>query len=361
VRPSVTITGVGLFTPLGRSAASTWELLIRGGSIREHTKLDILDAPGIPRVTALARHAATEAVHDAGWSRQFLESPSTALIVATSKGPVEEWLVGNVGLDGIAGVAGGIAAGLEMGNGPRLTISAACSSGLHAIIRAALMLQSGEADRVLVVGAEASVHPLFVGSFRRLGVLPPEGYGCRPFDVARKGFLMSDASAAICLERNATAPLVHVDGFAMGADATHITGTDPSGAALRRLLKQVIDCGNPIEVVHGHGTGTIANDAIELSAIDDAVAGMRARPSLYSHKGAIGHSLGAAGLVSIAINCLMHRNGIIPPNVNLNDPLPARNVDLRSSPISRQVDRSIAIAAGFGGPVAVVALASGHT
>jgi 3-oxoacyl-(acyl-carrier-protein) synthase len=51
-------------------------------------------------------------------------------------------------------------------DGPSLTLSAACASGLHALIRGAMMIRSGEADRVLVVAAEASVSPIFLGSFR---------------------------------------------------------------------------------------------------------------------------------------------------------------------------------------------------
>ena len=90
-----------------------------------------------------------------------------------------------------------VRASLQLLDGPALTISAACASGLHALIRATMMIRGGEADRVLVVAAEASVSPIFLGSFRRMGVLPAEGVGCRPFDQARDGFLMSEA-AAVC-------------------------------------------------------------------------------------------------------------------------------------------------------------------
>src|SRR3954464_875948 len=107
--------------------------------------------------------------------------------------------------------------------GPRLTVSAACASGLLALIRGALMIKSGEAKRVLVVGAEASVHELFIGSFRRLGVLAKAGEGCRPFDEGRSGFLMSEAGAAVCLESgDGGAGEVLIEKMAMGGDATHL-------------------------------------------------------------------------------------------------------------------------------------------
>jgi 3-oxoacyl-[acyl-carrier-protein] synthase II len=360
---NVSITGVGLITPLGYSAAKTWAALISGERTTDHSKISLPDAPPAPRVTALARHAATEAVQQARWNADILQSPSTALIVGTSKGPIQAWLEGRVDTQGIAAVASGIAAGLPMGDGPRLTISAACSSGLQALIRAAMMLQSGQVDRALVVGVEASVHPLLIGSFQRLGVLAPAGYGCRPFDRDRRGFLMSDAAAAICLERidparKGSNAMARIDSFAMGADATHITGSDPSGEVLRRLLRQVIDDGGPVDLVHGHGTGTLTNDAIEIEAVEACFQHRSDRPVLYSHKGAIGHTLGAAGLVSVVINRLAHRDGLVPANANLHHPLATQFVELPPNVTNRRIRRSLAMAAGFGGPVAVVSLTS---
>jgi 3-oxoacyl-[acyl-carrier-protein] synthase II len=359
VSRSLAITGIGLVTPLGYSAAATWDALLRGDAISDHAQALLPDSPPGPRVVALGRHAAAEAVQQSGWGNEELGSPLTALVVATSKGPVEAWLAGDVQLAGLAAVASGVAAGLGLSGGPRLTISAACSSGLQAVIRAAMMLEAGEAQRVLVVGAEASVHPLFISSFRRLGVLPPTGYGCRPFDRERKGFLMSDAAAALCMEITEEPAIARIENFAMGADATHLTGSEPTGVVMRGLLQRVVGKGMTLDVIHAHGTGTIANDAIELNAIESVLEGAPNRPSLYSHKGAIGHSLGAAGLVAIVINCLMHRDGVVPPNARLLKPLATRRVGLESVRRQRAVSRSVALAAGFGGPVAVVSLKSG--
>src|SRR5208283_3187056 len=110
------------------------------------------------------------------------------------------------------------------------TISSACSSGLHALLRAAMAIESGEIRRALVVGVEASVHPLFISSFKRLGVLAPEGHGCRPFDHHRRGFVVSEAAAAVCLESRQNPvgrPIVRIDRWAAGGDGTHLTAGDP--------------------------------------------------------------------------------------------------------------------------------------
>jgi 3-oxoacyl-[acyl-carrier-protein] synthase II len=262
---------------------------------------------------------------------------------------------------GIADVAASLARTFDMQGGPRLTLSAACASGLHALIRAALLIKSGEAQRVLVVAAESSLHPFFVQSFRRLGVLPPPGLGCRPFDESRGGFLMSEAAAAVCLEAihaDGVAPAaISLDRFALAGDATHLTASDPQALTLRRLLAQVIDA-RPLDLIHAHGTGTQINDPLELLAIESVLDERQNPPNLYSHKGALGHSLGAAGLISVVINCIAHQEEMIPPNIRTQSPLPARRVCISGGACNRAIRRSIAIASGFGGAMAVVSLAS---
>lgn len=369
------ITGLGLVTPLGRSPDETWQSLLSEASIRDHARLQPLGNANIPRVTALAIEAASQAVADAGWTDHPIAPDQTAIVVGTSKGPIESWLAPPPTSDntepagrcdfadfGLADVATQLAAALGYTAGPRLTLSSACASGLHALIRAALMIQSGEISRALVVAAEASVHPLFLGSFRRLGVLPPPGIPCRPFDENRRGFLMSEAAAAVCVEgrcpdvhASQQKPIAQIERFALAGDATHITAGDPTGATLQHLLAQVI-AGQGVDLIHAHGTGTLFNDPVELNAIDQSLAPHQPPSIIYSHKGALGHSLGAAGLISIVINCLCHRHGKVPPNPNTPNPLPARLGTISDHKITRPIHRSLTSASGFGGPVAVISL-----
>jgi 3-oxoacyl-(acyl-carrier-protein) synthase len=126
--------------------------------------------------------------------------------------------------------------------------------------------------------------------------------------------------------------------------------------ALRHILTRVVD-GAAVDFVHTHGTATQANDPVELAAIKSAIPPGHLVP-IYSHKGALGHSLGAAGLVSVVINCIAHDRGIVPPNVRTTSPLPTTNLLIDRHPIHRPIRRSIALAAGFGGAVAAVSLTS---
>lgn len=365
------IVGLGLQTPLGTSVDSTWRALTQGRFIRDHARVPTDPAPGTTRLKAIATAAARESLVDAGIEIESVRAPDTALVVGTSKGPIEQWLTPAHCVDsanccesepaGLAGLAEQIARGLGIA-GPRLTLSAACASGLHALIRGVLLIRSGEMKRVIVVAAESSLHPLFVGNFQRLGVLSPPGYGCRPFDRHRRGFVMSEAAAAVVLESPGLAerrsggcrPIV-VERFALAGDAIHLTGNDPQTVALRHMLAAVSH-GRRFDLVHAHGTGTDANDIAELSALEATLPPSPHAPALYSHKGALGHSLGASGLISVVLNCMSHQTGIIPGNVHTFHPLDSAHVRIRQQPTEGTIERSLAIAAGFGGAMAAVSL-----
>jgi 3-oxoacyl-[acyl-carrier-protein] synthase II len=359
--PRVAIKSWAAQAALG-DLSQTWERLVQGFSINDHVRLTGCGDRG--RAVALARSVASKLV----------VSPDAAVIVGTSKGSIEEWFSpppvtssdkppGGLRTSGLGDIAAALAS--EFGTrGPVLTLSAACASGLHALIRAAMMIRSGEVRQALVVAAEASVHPLFLGSFQRLGVLAKPGEGCRPFDRNRAGFYMSEAACAVLLEAanpdDVPAGSITVENFALGGDATHLTGGDPDGRLLRHLLQKVV-AGRAVDLVHAHGTGTVLNDETELAAIESSVArNGNGPPTVYSHKAALGHSLGASGLLSVVLNCVCHTTGMVPPNVRTTDPLPTRRVSIASagSVTHRPVRRSLAIAAGFGGPTAVVSLAS---
>ncbi len=205
---------------------------------------------------------------------------------------------------------------------------------------------------MLVVASESSLHEAFIQSFKRLGVIAAAGEPCRPFDQHRSGFLISEAAAAVCLERRRPRPgEVVIDGYAIGADASHLTGTDPHALALKSCLQRATNA-RPVDLVHAHATGTVANDPVELSAIETVTDGS---PIIYSHKGAIGHTLGASGLVATVLNVLAHRLGEIPPNVCTTNPIATQAGRISREGVQRPIRRSLAIAAGFGGATGVVA------
>jgi 3-oxoacyl-[acyl-carrier-protein] synthase II len=364
------IRGGGLVTPLGGDLSATWLSLLHGDVITDHARCPIKSLPGMDRVSQLAITAAQSAVRQAAWSATDLQSDRTALIVGTSKGSIDAWLTAppvhftptsdnpfnrDFRLPGLHTVANAIAGHFRLGHGIKLTLSSACATGLLAFIRAAMLLEQGDADRVIVVAAESSLHPLLLQSYKRLGVLAAPGELIRPMDENRSGFFVSEAAAAICLERAFPRPGdVMIDRYAQGSDATHITGVDPAGQTLRNCLARCHGEG-AVNFIHAHGTATVLNDPVELSALDDEASDWK-RPLVYSHKAAVGHSMGAAGLISVVLNTEIHRKGVIPPNASTLNPLFTRHVEISSQSQHRQVKHSLCVAAGFGGPTAVLRL-----
>lgn len=378
-------------TALGCCAADTWSALQRGEFIRQHSaaKLDTSDyeIAGVSRVAALATHAAREAIAAAGWSSQTLCDPSTAIVFGTSKGDINRWIAqtstsdnmteagrpqkltstcGSATVHAPFDIGAACAQMCEQLNhpaGPRLTLSAACASGLHALIRADLLLRGGYAERVLVVAAEASIHPLFLASFNRLGILASGQEPGRPFDRNRTGFRMSEAAAAVTLERPNTShdgpPQTTLTHMALAGEAAGLVAGDRQSHAMLKLLTDALNHG-PIDIIHAHGTGTVLNDALELAAIEAALQGYPdMSPAIFSHKGALGHSLGASGLVSVVLAMMAHQHGQLPAMPTTIAPEPTTRAILNPAGRPEALRNSLILANGFGGPIALVKLTMG--
>lgn len=347
IEEAIVITGVGCVTPLGVSLDATWEALLRGTSVTDRGVVPI--APdAAARVEQLGLRAALEAIGDCNVE-------DAALFVGTSKGAADQWLAdGHVGAYGLATLATTLADTLGL-RGERRTYSGACASGLQALAAATMRMRVDGVRRALVVASESSLHDLWHGTFRRIGVLAPPGEPGRPFDASHAGFVISEAAAALLLERRAPRPgEVVVADARMAGDAYHLTGSDPDGGMLRHLIASVA-AGNPIGLVHAHATGT-GSDPIELGAIDATLGG--GRPIVYSHKGAIGHTLGASGLMAAALTTRMLRDRRVPPHATMRNPIDAVRCRLATSTSTtcEGLRTAICLASGFGGTAAAARL-----
>ena len=343
---SLVIAGVGCVTPLGVGLDATWHALLDGQFLIEPGHVPIA-RDRRPRVEQIALLAAREAIADA-------DVRNAILYVGTSKGPADQWLADDdAGLFGLATFAESLACDLRI-FGDRRTFSAACASGLHALAGAAFRMRHDGVDRAVVVAAESSMNGIWSQTFKRLGVLARPGEPCRPFDEGRHGFRIAEAAAAVVLERRDPRPGdVVVDAALFGGDAHHLTGHDPDAGLLRHLIARVAGDA-PVDFAHAHATAT-GNDPIELAAIEATLG--RHRPLVYSHKGAIGHTLGASGLVALAISHRCHKANVTPPHATTSRPI-ATTLPLAGPAVGRDRDirRSVVLASGFGGATAAVAL-----
>ncbi|SDP49253.1 beta-ketoacyl synthase N-terminal-like domain-containing protein [Desulforhopalus singaporensis] len=242
----------------------------------------------------------------------------TALFCATTKAAIDEPVdpVLDMQLTGQPWQVGDYLA-RKMGLQEPVTVSAACVSGLIAVIRGAMDIRSGKVDHALIVGFDLLSHFVVTG-FSSLKSLSPTG--ARPFDCNRDGLSLGDGggwmllSAEDALLDSGDNP-VYADSWAIACDAVHITAPSRTGVGLLSVLQQIM-ADNPPDIggINGHGTATVYNDAMELVAFNKT---MPPHTPLCSVKGSLGHSLGAAGIVEALLAVQSIQEMVLPPTVGL--------------------------------------------
>jgi 3-oxoacyl-[acyl-carrier-protein] synthase II len=252
------------------------------------------------------------------------------LLLATTKGEIdflEKYVLSGAGnaaesvvsrlLESVAGMTG-----VE---GSGMVVSAACTSSAAATARAAAMIRSGHADCVLVVACDGVTEFIFSGfsSLMALDKVP-----ARPFDRKRAGLSVGEAAAyALIMSEERAAKenqqvLGKVAGWGLSDDANHMTGPSRESEglvlAITKALRSAGVGSRDIGLIAAHGTGTMYNDAMEMRAFRAVF--QDGNVPVYSVKGGIGHTMGAAGLVETILAQRALREGLVPPTVNLQEP-----------------------------------------
>jgi len=245
------------------------------------------------------------------------------------------------------------------GNG--ICVSASCASSTIAVAHGAALIESGRAGAVLVCCGDLITEYAFAG-FSALKALSP--FPCRPFDRDRKGLSLGEGAAVLLLMNAARARRENRDqlgtvlGWGITNDATHITAPAKSGRGLVQAVDQALRSAKckpeAITAVSAHGTGTVYNDLMELNAFGQ-VFGERKVP-MYSIKGAIGHTLGAAGGLEIILGLKALSARMIPPTVGFSNPEKGAEGQVSSGPQAVSGDYLLTTNSGFGGVNAALVL-----
>jgi 3-oxoacyl-[acyl-carrier-protein] synthase II len=237
------------------------------------------------------------------------------------------------------------------------TLCSACSSGANALVVAASWLLAGEVDAVVAGGSDGLCRLTFTG-FNALGAVDPEP--CRPFDRSRRGLTLGEGAGFVVLERSSAAkarsatPIVELAGWALGAEAHHITNPESDGAVVAALLGRAIARSKvdlaDVGYVNAHGTGTTLNDPIEARALTRALGARIAEVPVSSSKAQIGHTLGAAGAIEAIITAMAIERQMLPPTAGLDEPDPAcALVHVPHRGRAAKVRAAISNSFGFGG------------
>jgi 3-oxoacyl-[acyl-carrier-protein] synthase II len=363
VKRRVVITGVGAVTPMGVGAAPLYERWVAGecgivdgaGTCTDFEPSELLSVKEVRRLDRFSQFslvAAAEAIADAGWDRELPFDPfRVGCIVATGIGGIQTVenqhdvlrdrgaaRMSPLGIPAQMPNAAAAAISMKYGlKGQAFAVASACSSGAHAIGSGLRMIQYGDADAVVVGGAEATLTTFGFGSFNAMQALSPTGVS-RPFDARRDGFVMGEGAGVLVLEeadgaeaRGATI-LGEVAGYGSTSDAYHLTAPEPTGEAAMRAIELAMTDAvvgpEEIDYINAHGTSTQLNDAAETAAIKRALGEERARKiPISSTKSATGHLLGAAGAAEAVATIQTLAARIIPPTLGYEVPDPDCDLD----------------------------------
>ena len=413
-RPTdVVITGMGAITPAGRGVEATWQGVLAGRSMA--TRDERLAAAGAPvsiscrapgfdpdtelgrgasrrldRFTHLAVIAAREAIAHAGLVGEdpdiieHVDADRTGVVIGSGIGGAETWEseYARLAVEGPARVsplfvprmlsntAAGMIAIRTHARGPNMTVNTACAAGASAIHMGRDLIATGQADVVLAGGVEAGITTIAISAFAQMGALSTNAephLACRPFDVARDGFVMGEGAGIVVLESRAHAeargatPLIKVAGCGASADAFHATAPpeDGGGAALA-ISRAIADAGIDVaEIGHlnAHGTSTPLNDIAETRALRSVFGEALSGLAVTSTKGVTGHLLGAAGAVEAILASLALRDGLVPPTANLTVQDPDIELDVvHGAPREVALRAVLSTSMGFGGQNAALVL-----
>ncbi|MDO5318078.1 MAG: beta-ketoacyl synthase N-terminal-like domain-containing protein [bacterium] len=210
--------------------------------------------------------------------------------------------------------------------GPAYTVSTACSSSTKAFAAARRLIELGIVDAAIVGGVDGRCR-FAMNGFHALGALA-QGR-CRPLAEDRDGINLGEGVALFTMERGEKAEKgervgVCLAGCGESSDAYHATAPDPEGhgaeTAMRAALADAGMTASDIAYLNLHGTGTLANDSMEMKAVGRVfnlpesamnspfdLSGIR--PVIESTKSMTGHCLGAAGAIEAAICWLYISSG----------------------------------------------------
>ncbi len=373
----VVVTGMGMLTPLGLDVKSTWQNVKEGvsgikpltkfdasefstriaGTINGFDVTDYMPAKNARKMDTFIQYgiaAAQQAIENAGLAQGLEDSTISPQRVGVAVGS------GIGGLDMIEAnhknilksgprkvspffVPGSII-NMISGNlsiqygfkGPNISIVTACTTGVHNIGVGARMVSYGDADVMVVGGAEAAATPLGLAGFCSARAVStrngePEK-ASRPWDVDRDGFVLSDGAGVMVLEeyehakqRGATI-YAELAGFGMSGDAYHMTSPPENGEGAAQAMKNALSdaelSADQIDYVNAHGTSTPAGDIAECRAARSVFADHVGNIAMSSTKSMMGHLLGAAGSVESIISVLAINDNVAPPTINLDNPEP---------------------------------------
>jgi len=375
----VVVTGLGMLSPLGNNVEDTWNALVAGKSgvglitrfdassfpthIAAEVKnfdpmlsVDVKEARRLDTFVLFAAEAARQAMLDAGLTITDEMAPRAGCAIGAGIGGLlhieknrDAFVEGGARkispffiIGCIVNMAPGIVSMKHNLQGPNISIVTACTTGSHNIGEAARMIAYGDADVMVVGGAEMVTTELGVGGFNVIKALSTRNddptKASRPWDRDRDGFVLGEGAGILILEelefakKRGARIYAELAGFGMSADAYHTTAPEPNARGTSQSIINALNdakiSATEVDYVNAHGTSTQAADHLEVLALKKAFGDHAYHCMMSSTKSMTGHLLGAAGAVEAIFSILAIRDQVAPPTINLDNPDEGCDIDL---------------------------------
>lgn len=388
----VVVTGIGAVTSIGNNASDFWNGLISGKSgIKKITRISVdnhdtkvaaeiddtykelvkkywkrRQLNAAPDAVQMGLASAAEAIENCGVDFNEYNCKRTAVIMGIIENSFNHENAdypSNVTLKKMPSLAPALISMKYKLNGASFNISTACASSAYAMAVAKQFIESGLYDMVITGGISNIVSHETITGFNQLLAMsanPDPETACRPFTKNRDGFIMGEGSGAVILESEESALKrnAHIycefSGASMYDEAYNLTAPLTDGQGMVESMKLAIEnagiAPEKINYINTHGTSTGLNDAYETAAIKEVFGSNAGNIPVSSIKAAIGHTLGAGGVLE-AIACIKAiESGIIPPTIHYDEPAPECDLDyVPNTARKHHVDAALSNSFGFGG------------
>ena len=392
----VVITGIGIYSCIGKNLTETTQSLYQGksgihldpirkeygyrsgltGFVQRPTLKDVLDRRSriiLSEQSEYAYMSTVEALKGAGIDQAFVDknnigilfgNDSSAKAVISANDIIRE--KGETVMVGSGSVFQSMNSTVTMNlstifhlKGINLTVSAACASGSHSIGLGYMFIKHGYQDCIICGGAqETNVYSM--GNFDALGAFSiredaPQK-ASRPFDRDRDGLVPSGGAATIILEslehaiKRRANILGEVIGYGFSSNGAHIS--NPTIEGPQRALEMALDQSglriNEIDYINAHATSTPVGDSTEAKVLFNVFSDNT--PYISSTKSMTGHECWMAGASEIVYSLLMMENGFIAPNINFDNPdEDSAKLNILAETKETRINCFISNSFGFGG------------
>jgi 3-oxoacyl-[acyl-carrier-protein] synthase II len=397
----VLVTGMNIISSLGLDLRTNWVNLVAGksgvgkitlfdpignitqiaaevpGEFEEHSKQYVKKRAGsqMTRVTKMCFVCAKMAVEHSGLDFEMMDKSRCGVILgvvnagnsSTEKDTTPQNTI-------FKSMTNSMAAWISLEyqlQGPAFSVNTACASSAYAIGLAYEMIRNGQADVMIVGGADSIINKEEIAGFNALYALSVQNdipeKASRPFAANRDGFVIGEGSGILVIEsessakkRNATV-YGEIAGYAFTSEGYNIMAPMTNGEGMAITMEKALQNANAgkdqVDYINAHGTSTELNDKYETMAIKKVFGDKAFQIPVSSSKSMLGHTIGAAGAIESIITLMSIGNGILTPTINLDIPDPELDLDyVPNQSRKKEINVALSNSFGFGGHNATIVI-----